>query len=139
MILFGGASSGTINSEISIRLNTDTGSNYYRFGIFTQLASTYSAGQFTTDGGGADSRYFLGQMGTNVSSTVSGYAKITGCNASGVKVIQGTGGATTGGGAGQVQAVNGGYYNSATVISSISLVSSTGNFDAGTVYVYTSA
>ena len=33
----------------------------------------------------------------------------------------------------------GGYYNSSTVISSVSVYNSNANFDAGTVYVYASA
>jgi hypothetical protein len=35
--------------------------------------------------------------------------------------------------------MSGGYYNSASTISSISVYSDTGNFDGGTVFVYTSA
>jgi hypothetical protein len=139
MVLFGGASSGTASSEMSIRLNTDTGSNYYRFGAYNAYPTTYSTNNFTTDGGSADARYFLASMGSNAAATVSGYAMITGCNAAGVKVIQGVGAATNGGGNNQVHGITGGYYNSSTVISSVSIVSSTGNFDAGTIYVYTSA
>ena len=39
----------------------------------------------------------------------------------------------------QIAFILGGYYNKTDTISSISVVSGTGNFDAGTVYVYTSA
>jgi hypothetical protein len=64
---------------------------------------------------------------------------ITGCNASGLKMIQSNGGALPdGASAGQFYNI-GGYYNSASTISSISVFSASGNFDAGTVYVYTSA
>jgi hypothetical protein len=139
MVLVAGASSATAGSEISLRLNTDTGNNYHRFGIYSQYSTTYTVGNFTTDSGSMDNRYLMAVMSSNSGSTVSGYAMITGCNASGLKVIQQASGATSGGGNNQVQTINGGYYNSATVISSISLVSSAGNFDAGTVYVYTSA
>jgi len=139
MVLVAGASSATAGSEISLRLNTDTGNNYHRFGIYSQYSTTYTVGNFTTDSGSMDSRYLMSIMSSNSGSTVSGYAMITGCNAAGVKVIQQASGATSGGGNNQVQTINGGYYNSATVISSISLVSSAGNFDGGTVYVYTSA
>jgi hypothetical protein len=139
MVIFASASSANASSEFSIRLNTDTGNNYYRFGQYNQPAATVVPGNFTTENGVADGRFFVACMGTNASSISSGYAMITGCNAAGVKVIQAVGAATTGGGNSQIFTSLGGYYNSATVISSVSIVSSSGNFDGGTIYVYTSA
>jgi hypothetical protein len=66
---------------------------------------------------------------------------MTGCNSSGLKSFHAsTGGKNPGSGAfGQSQQTAGGFYDSASAISSISLLSSSGNFDAGTIYVYTSA
>lgn len=139
MVLFGAASSGTASSEMSIRLNTDTGSNYHRFGQYNQPAATYTVGNYTIENGSADTRFFLAAMGNNASAQCAGYAMITGCNSSGVKVIEAVGAGSTGGGNSQIATSLGGYYNSSTVISSVSIVSSTGNFDNGTIYVYTSA
>ena len=135
MILVAAASSASTDAEINIRFNTDTGSNYYSYGTYLQYGSTYSVGNYTYNSG-ANDKILFGAMGNNVANAVAGYCMITGCNASGVKVFQSVAGAN---GTNHVQNYLGGYYNSASTISSISMVSGTGNFDAGTVFVYTSA
>ena len=54
----------------------------------------------------------------------------------GVKsIIAGTGATQTG----NETSYTGGYWNNSASVTSISLLSSSGNFDAGTIYVYTSA
>ena len=70
---------------------------------------------------------------------MSGYALISGCNASGVKVFNAGGTGNPSASNGQSAYFVGGYYNSGTVISSVSALSSSGNFDNGTIFVYTSA
>ena len=139
MVLFSSASSGSASSEMSLQLNTDTGSNYHRFGQYNQPAATYTVGNFTIENGSADNRFFVAGMGSNASAQCAGYAMITGCNSSGVKVIQAVGGGSTGGGNSQIFTSLGGYYNSSSTISSISLICTGSNFDNGTIYVYTSA
>ena len=138
MVLVQNASSASSQSEISIRLNTDTGGNYYMFGLSEDLASTYDPGQM---GGYYDNttRLPLGRMSTTAASPVVGAATFTGCNSSGVKAFSSTGAGRGQGAPGQAGYVFQGYYNSSATISSISVFSGTGNFDAGTVYVYTSA
>jgi hypothetical protein len=70
------------------------------------------------------------QLGGSASGYGAAYLLISGANAAGVKVYNGLGGVTnTGNNA--TQYFIGGIYNSATVISSISIVSSSGNFDTG--------
>ena len=69
---------------------------------------------------------------------MSGYCLVTGCNAAGVKVYNSAG---SGGryGSGAAQWVGAGFYNSSSTISSVSLFSTQGNFDAGTLFIYASA
>ena len=57
----------------------------------------------------------------------------------GVKVFNSVGSATAASGSSNGQMILGGYYNSSSTISSISIFNNTANFTAGTVYVYTSA
>ena len=78
-------------------------------------------------------------MSGAASSAVSGYLSLTGANSAGVKVFTLASGAGATSSNSQESHYLGGFYNSATVISSVSLFSSSGNFDAGTVYIYTSA
>jgi len=139
-IVVDAASSASASSTISIRLNTDTGANYFTYGNRAIANTTYSRDDFRGWGAGSDFNSIrLGVMSTSTGSEVNGFCLLTGCNASGLKIIQSNGGALPdGASAGQFYNI-GGYYNSASTISSISVFSASGNFDAGTVYVYTSA
>jgi hypothetical protein len=139
MVVIGeSVSSANASSEISLRFNTDSGSNYRNFGSNIYYPSAYDAGMQTRTGDLTSTRIPIFQLGGSASGFGAGYYLISGANAAGVKVYNGLGGVTnTGNNA--TQYFIGGIYNSATVISSISIVSSTGNFDTGSVYVYTSA
>lgn len=142
MILWTGASS-TGAAAFSFRLNGDTGSNYYSFGWGNYLHSSYQPSSLITNSGlegtattSAGEAYFA-----NAASIASGYVLLSGCNSSGVKIFEGVSG--SGGGStattGTRASKYGGYYNSSSTISSIALRVDAGTFDAGTVYVYTSA
>jgi hypothetical protein len=135
MIFFQSASSASVSSTIKIRLNTDTGNNYNQWG--TNIAE--DAGEFIVlpieqvpnDG-------IKCTRNSNSGGAVSaGYCIVTGANSSGVKVFQQNGGSTFGG-AGQYAYNTGGFYNSASAITSVSINSSVGNFNGGTIFVYTS-
>ena len=78
-------------------------------------------------------------MSDSAGSVVYGSALFDACNTSGIKSFQANGGGTRTGNDNHRLYNIGGYYNSASTISSVSVFSSTGNFDGGTVYVYTSA
>lgn len=136
LILIDTAGSASASSQISVRINTDTGSNYYSRGAEFRRPSTYT-GAIMIGYAATDTLIKIGQMGNSAGDYVDGYCLIQGANSSGQKVYQSTGG----GGGTQDQRIYilGGRYNSASTISSISVVSGTGNFDEGTVYVYTSA
>jgi hypothetical protein len=119
---------------IGVRLNTDTGNNYFRYGQQWAVSSTFASSNVQGVGGSA-SRITIAETYDN--GQTSGGVLLTGCNASGVKVFQ-----SSGSGSGTAPFYNfmwNGYYNSSSVISSISVNCSGGSFDGGTVYVYTSA
>ena len=139
MILVQGASSTSSNQLIGVRLNTDTGSNYYSFGADFNINNTYTPAYFSQTGG-ADSLIRLAYMANNVASIVSGYVLLSGCNSSGVKVFNSVGSANAPSSSYWHEPyMIGGYYNSASTISSVSVNCNSGTFDAGTVYIYTSA
>jgi hypothetical protein len=138
MVLVDGASSASANSLIYVRLNTDTGSNYYIYGANWYNPAAYAASNYNAiSGSGVGFR--LAYMSASATSTVSGYVLLSGCNAAGVKVMNAAGAAMAASSNNHETYVTGGYYNSASTISSVSVFSATGNLDAGTVYVYTSA
>jgi len=136
MVLIGSASSASASSYIQVRLNADTGSNYYTFTGQVEVFSAYQTNYLSHDNGSARGGMRVGLMGNSATNQVSGMVIITGCNASGVKSWTSLGAAD---GVGATGFWGGGYYDSSSVISSVSVNSSTGNLDNGTVYVYTSA
>jgi len=138
MVLFASASSATASAEMNIRLNGST-SGYYNFGQYYQWQSTYAAGNFENVSGGSYSAIYGGRMSNNATSSVGGAVTITGCNSSGVKQFIAVNNGNAAGGTGQYGFSVQGYWDNSATVSSISLVSSVGNFDNGTLYVYTSA
>ena len=127
------ASSNTTDDFISIRFNTDTGNNY---NVGTGTGAT---GEPWNSGGVAnDNRIYIGRLeSSSAAAKVSGSLNVTGCNASGVKMFMHGG---SGGNAASSRGYwGGGWYDSASTISSVSIVASNGTLDAGTVYVFTSA
>ncbi len=135
MVILSGASTVTANYTAAwLRLNTDSGANYGTFG-FTFLDGGASGAVNAT----AATEIPFARTTADASNTMSGYALLSGCNASGVKIYNSTGMSNPGAGAYPRAYVIGGYYTGSSTISSISIVSEAGNFDAGTVYVYTSA
>ncbi len=135
LVLIEDAGGAGTNTFIGVRLNADTGSNYYMQGWEYASAAAYAAtnmGRY----GGSKSTIDVGRTGGS-GEVVTGYVTFTGCNSSGVKAFTATGSGS--GGSNHRAYGTGGYYNSATVISSISVFSSSGNLNAGTVFVYTSA
>jgi len=135
MILVAAARSASA-SRFSFRLNTDTGSNYYRYGQLNEVTGTYSSDYIQRVG--AASTGIDIALGGAASAAASGYCILTGCNTAGVKQFNSVGAINYVSGTNQNYNL-GGYYDSSSTISSISVFSETGNFNNGTVYVYTSA
>ena len=139
LVLFAGASSANASGYIGLRLNTDTASNYAQRGGTVQGASSYAAGNVGTfDVDPADFIY-IAEMSNNAGSAMQGYCQLSGCNSAGLKVFTLSGAAGAAGGSGHRLITGAGFYNSASTISSVSAFSNTGNFDGGTIFVYTSA
>jgi hypothetical protein len=137
LMFVSGASSANASSFIDVRLNTDTGNNYQYYGYFITAAAAYASSNFEGESA-LESGITIARMGSSAASTVHGSILLDGCNTTGVKSFQSSGAMIGSFNGGRVAEYSG-YYNSASTISSISLVSSTGNFDAGTIFVYTSA
>jgi hypothetical protein len=121
------ASAGA-SASFTLRVNTDSASNYY----FARLSID---GTSTVDlGGGNDASFPLGAQGTSAANAM-GICEIVlnGCNAAGIKTFASQSRAS---GTSSRSSVVRGHYVGTSAVSSISLISDTGNFDAGTIYVY---
>jgi hypothetical protein len=115
------------SSSFTLRVNADSASNYYyvKFG--------QSSGSITT-GGGNDTAWQLGTQGNATANKISiGEILMFGCNGAGIKTYQAV---TDTNGTGDECGVYQGHYTGTSTVSSISLISSSGNFDGGTIYVY---
>ena len=142
MIIITGASSASASSNIALRLNgSSTDTDYSQVYIENIGDSTYATGNFDANGyiPGAITSFYFAQMSGSATSQVYGSALIQGANTTSPKIIQMFGGAKPAGSSGQRQQIKTGVFEPAATISSITIRSTSGNLDAGTVYVYGSA
>jgi hypothetical protein len=126
------ASSANAASTFTLRLNADSGSNY----IYSSLyAFDSSSLVIRTDNSTGATSHVFGVMGNDQTSNVSGHALISGANATGVKPIHLNSVALLDNSTDRSYSATGAYLGT-SAITSVSIISSSGNFDAGTIYVY---
>jgi len=139
LIAWDGASANA-SSEIGLRFNTISTSSYIPQGMALTGASSWSATNFASRGSypGTD-QIRVSELSNNASSTTSGYCLISGANAAGVKAFNLASGTSAAGGNGHISYAVGGVIDISATFTSVSIISSSGNFDSGKIYVYTSA
>jgi hypothetical protein len=140
MILCVGNSTTSGLSTFFIKINGDSGANYYQNGIAFDVGNTYSDQKIARGEGinPATNGFYLAQMSGVAGSVFNGYMLIDGGNSAGLKVVSASGGTSPAGSYNHVSRSFGGYYDSSSTISSVS-IRTDGTFDAGTIYVYKSA
>jgi len=136
MILVRSASGSSTGSDIGVRINTTTSGSYYYAGNFGFGGASYSTSVINTLDESNVTFFNLGRMGSNAASVVSGYCLIHDTNSTGLKMVQVSGGGDPGGGNSHRLVNYGGWFDSTSAITSISIYNSNANFDAGTVFVY---
>lgn len=136
LIFIQNSSSASASSNLRIRFNSDTGTNYNSSGFSVLAGSTYSNGNFNGLNDTTSDSITLAQMGSNAAASLRGALQVSGCKSTASKVFWGSGGGTTGGGSDQILYSVQGWYAASAAITSVSVISSVGNFDAGTLYVY---
>lgn len=129
-VVLQGHSSVNASAQAVLTVNSNT-ANYNQMTIMLQNSSVDTF--VRTDG------IYLGQMSTNANSSGNATVFISGCNSTGVKIFQSQGGFNPAGGSTQRQDVGGGTWTNSATITSVSITSTTGSWDAGTIYVYTTA
>ena len=137
LILVSSASSTSSNVDYTIRFNADTGSNYSYFGAQGRATTNYESANIHTAMQGASQTSFLVSTGSNDAGSASSIGMlVSGANTSGIKVVESTAGATANGGVNHYSRWFKGIWNNSSVISSISIISSAGTFDTGTIFIY---
>ncbi len=140
MIVFVSASTTAASTIIGIRFNTDTTTKYNTYGTYVYSPAAYVTGGISQNITQTGATYIqIGDGSGADTSAASGYCLIGGANATGIKTYQAVGGFSRAGNDSQANNIVGGVYTGTSTISSVSMYSPTANFDAGTVYVYTTA
>lgn len=137
------ASSANANSDLYLRVNSDSTSKYGYGGLQMRQTTSYTGSGFasTVNGDGANinsnDKFLLVALSGNASASSSGFVEITGATGSGPKFLKSSFGNTPASTGTDAQArVLGGIYTGSSAITSVSIISSSGNFDNGTIYVY---
>jgi hypothetical protein len=138
LIVVAGASSANV-ADVFVRLNDDSATKYSagNFGIRVTTNTT----NFAADSGGGanyfgNERISIGRMGNNTAATVGSILKVESADSTGWKYYSWMGGGSNEGSYDNAYIYSGqGIYDNSTAITSVSINSSSGNLDAGTVYV----
>jgi hypothetical protein len=129
MVLVDGASSANASSSFSIRFNSDSGANYGAVGLVVTNTAAGNTGGFY---GGQ--QIDVAKMSNAAGGACSFNMIVSGANATGRKFVTVSSAGDVGTGS-EFRSING-WYSGSSAISSVSIISSTGNFDAGTIYVF---
>jgi hypothetical protein len=130
------------SAEILVTVNGDTAANYGYFGGQAFGRSTASTDNVQEMGATAANNWPISQQSQSGGSWVHATLAIEGTDSSGIKMANWASGADSQGSNTAGMYVAGGYYTGTSTISSITLTSSSGNFDTGGnsvpgyVYVY---
>jgi hypothetical protein len=136
LVLVIGASSVNATSNMTLRINGDSAANYTFAGVSLVGASSYSAGNLEGQGAySTQTSFAFGRPGNTEDGELFASAHIDLANTTGWKSVSVLASGTAGSGNGQVGKLYQGIYEASAAVTSISIISSTGNFDAGTVYV----
>jgi hypothetical protein len=138
MVLVESASTGTSGSAIRFRVNTLSTSIYTTNAAQLTASTPWAASNVTGSDEPGVTEVTLASMAANAASNVDAAITLTGCNSSGVKQFMFNAAASDGGSANNTMRIGQGFINTSATIASISILTSN-TFDAGTVFVYTSA
>jgi len=129
MILVDGASSANASSSFYVRFNSDSGGNYGAVGlVVTNTAAGNTGGYYGGD------RIDIAKMTNSAGGACSFNMIVDGTNTSGRKFVTASSAGDVGTNS-EFRSING-WYSGTSAISSVSIISSTGNFDAGTIFVF---
>jgi hypothetical protein len=140
-IIYCNASSANTGSSITFRLNADSGSNYTSRGVSISNAAAYTSAFLNNVEQDGATEYDIGGTATNLHT---GYLtigiRIEGAKSTSAKGVQVSAGFWEGSArTGQRTTVSTGLYLGTSAITSFSLLSSSGNFDQGTLFIYGSS
>ena len=137
MIVLNAASTANASgATFGVRVNGLTTNVYYGVGQSNNADSPYSFNMFAARNYANTTSFLPLAKVTDGTATASGSVTLSGCNSTGLKQHISVGGANPGANYGQYFYSLQGYIDATSAITSVSVFSDDGNFDAGTLYVY---
>ena len=128
---------GPSSSAFTMRFNGDTGSNYGSIGFNYNGDSSYNTGVFSGGGNATGSSSIrLATKSSDANAFAAGGLTIWSANTTGVKPYQSVFGVNAQGTSGAIGRIDQGQYSGSSAITSISIISSAGNFTSGNIHVY---
>lgn len=134
-VVIRGASPVTAATTISLRVNGLSTNVYSYFSNQLAMPTTYATTQLTSTNVLNTSSILVGKWSSNAASLLDSGILLQGCNANSINQLTGHSASTAAGGnSGELHNFSG--YIEAGIITSISVICSSGNFDAGTLEVW---
>lgn len=136
LLIFVAGGSASASSYLKIRFNNDSAQNYSLFGGSIEPGSTYSAAILNAYGVySSDNGVQFGNLSTSGASLASGAVFVDSADTTGWKRYLVTQAATAAGSNTQGGYYAQGFWEASAAITEVNIISGTGNWDAGTVYV----
>jgi hypothetical protein len=133
-IIFDNCRSADANAIISLRFNSDSNNRYYQYGNTWNIGGSYSSSTISGYNSFVDSLIRLVEMGSTVGN-MGGGMFLTGAKSAQPVVFSlntGMGGTSAERKFKNIQ----GYYNAAAAITSVTITSSSGNLNDGSIFIY---
>jgi hypothetical protein len=137
LVLIEDAAGFATSATISLRINS-VASNYFAVGNIINVYDTYTKNGFSGNAYDGFTGIPLGQADTTTAG-LDASISISGCNTTGIKVFNSIGSGTAASGTLHVMRWTQGAVAEAATVSQIVVVSSSGSFSGGKVYVYGAA
>ena len=138
-ILINNASTASGSPAYQIRFNGDSAANYAQNQFRFRGTSSYATSSFDLYNDFAQTAMNIGSGSTVATAGYDINISLDGGNSSGLKMLDISSGADADGGNNFYLTWAQGWYSGTSAISSVSVISSSGNFDQGKIYVYASA
>lgn len=136
LVTISGATLTSGNGDLRWRFNGNTGSVYTQAGSNLLGAASYAALNSAATNRFASTACDIGNANSTTGGSVVASLTIRGGNSAGLKVLAGNSGNNDGGGSGSNNRNWQGFFNDTNVISSISILTLSSTFSAGTITVY---
>jgi hypothetical protein len=138
-ILVRGASTASGSPAYQIRFNGDTGANYAQNQFRFRALASYATSAFDTYNDFAQTAMNIGAGSTNAGGDYDINIQLDGGNTAGLKMLDISSGGSPNTGNNFYLTWAQGFYSGTSAISSVSIISTSGDFDAGKIFVYASA